>query len=418
LENKPMSQEEKKETFAEKYKIIKEIGRGTEGIIYLAQDLKNDRNVAVKQINIKNEQNLQTVLKEIETVMSLDHENIIKYFEYFKNINIDEFTLDEQVEIYLVMELCDFTLDEVIQQKRQNLQVFETQFLQDLIMQICSSLKEIHSKNIIHRDVKPMNIMIQKKSEEKWIIKLVDFGLAIKEGQGTGEEFVGTPLYVAPEITEHLSDKVDVYSFGVMLYELLTLRRPEQLLTDMTNIKLHQQLVKKLLEGYDTYFVEIVTMTISSSHKKRSNSKAVFNFVKRMKSTLTDGPVIDKESFEDLIHLDAETVLEGLKGDTQIIKDFMKDIQTKKRIEDKEEKKVLSHSQSEITIPTSTGGVTGIGSSSTGNITTSTSSMNMTKSNNTSPNSSTTSVIPVVSDSPRTKRRSIVGKVFKIFNIK
>jgi hypothetical protein len=111
-------------------------------------------------------------------------------------------------------------------------------------------------------------------------------------------------------------------------------------------------------------------------------------------------------------------VLEGLKGDTQIIKDFMKDIQTKKRIEDKEEKKVLSHSQSEITIPTSTGGVTGIGSSSTGNITTSTSSMNMTKSNNTSPNSSTTSVIPVVSDSPRTKRRSIVGKVFKIFNIK
>jgi serine/threonine protein kinase len=316
-------------------------------------------------------------------------------------------------------------LDEIIQQKRQNLQVFDTLFLQDLIMQICSSLKEIHSKNIIHRDVKPMNLMIQKKSEEKWIVKLVDFGLAIKEGEGgTGEVFVGTPLYVAPEITEHLSDKVDVYSFGVMLYELLTLRRPEQLLIDMTNIKLHQQLVKKLLEGYDTYFVgkkinsylkEIVTMTISSSHKKRSNSKAVFNFVKRMKSTLTDGPVIDKESFENLLNLDAETVLESLKGDTQIIKDFMKDIQTKKRIEDKEEKKVLSHSQSELTIPTTiTMGGSGTGSSSTGNMIQSSSGKN------TSPSEKNLSATTGSSstESPRTKRRSIVGKVLKIFNIK
>eukprot|EP01080_Neovahlkampfia_damariscottae_P000189 gene189-4435_t len=399
---------EKKEEFTDKYNIIKEIGRGTEGIIYLTEDLKNNRKVAVKQILIKDEENLKVVLKEIEMVMSLNHINIIKYYEYFKNINVDEFTLDEQIEIYLIMELCDFNLDEIIQQKRQTLEVFDSYFLQDIIMQICSSLKEIHQNNIIHRDIKPQNIMIQKESEDKWIIKLVDFGVALNnqtENEQKSQDFVGTPLYVAPEITEHLSDKVDVYSFGVMLYELLTLRRPEQLLTDMTNIKLHQQLVKKLLEGYDTYFVEIVTMTISSSHKKRSNSKSVFNFVKRMAVTLNEGPVINKENFEKLLNLDAEDVLEELKGDTQIIKDFMKDIESKKRIEDKS----LQHSQSDI----------GIGNKSPNTIAMERQTSVYSQNNNSTPTlgvSNTGSSSP--SSDPNVKRKSIVGKVFKIFNIK
>ena len=145
------TEEEEGNKFTDKYNILKEIGRGTEGIIYLTEDLKNNRKVAVKQINIKDENNLKNVLKEIETVMSLEHINIIKYYEYFKNVSIDEFTLDEQIEIYLIMELCDCNLDEIIQQKRQTLEVFDSNFLQDIIMQICSSLKEIHQHNIVHR---------------------------------------------------------------------------------------------------------------------------------------------------------------------------------------------------------------------------------------------------------------------------
>ena len=137
--------------FTEKYKILKEIGAGTEGIIYEALDLKNDRKVAVKQLNLFNENQVEKVLKEIELVQSLNHENIIKYYEYLKHINIDPFTSDEEIEIYIIMELCDFTLDFLIQQKRQNLEIFDTVLLKSLTIQICSALKEIHNLNIIHR---------------------------------------------------------------------------------------------------------------------------------------------------------------------------------------------------------------------------------------------------------------------------
>ena len=137
--------------FTEKYKILKEKGAGTEGIIYEALDLKNDRKVAVKQLNLFNENQVEKVLKEIELVQSLNHENIIKYYEYLKHINIDPFTSDEEIEIYIIMELCDFTLDFLIQQKRQNLEIFDTLLLKSLTIQICSALKEIHNLNIIHR---------------------------------------------------------------------------------------------------------------------------------------------------------------------------------------------------------------------------------------------------------------------------
>jgi eukaryotic-like serine/threonine-protein kinase len=143
------------ESFTDKYKIIREIGSGTEGIIYEALDLKFNRKVAIKQLYIKNEIQLEKVLTEIKIVQSFNHENIVKYFEYMENKTIDEFTGDEQVEIYIIMELCDFTLEFLIQQKRQKLEIYHTKELESLIFQICSALKEIHDKQIIHRDIKP-----------------------------------------------------------------------------------------------------------------------------------------------------------------------------------------------------------------------------------------------------------------------
>eukprot|EP01080_Neovahlkampfia_damariscottae_P008561 gene8561-383_t len=311
--------------FTEKYKILKEIGYGTEGIIYEALDLKKNTKVAVKQLCLFDENQVEKVMKEIELVQSLNHENIIKYYDFMKHINIDPFTDDEQIEIYIIMEICDFTLEYLIQQKRQNLEIIDTILLKSLTSQICSALKEIHSLNIIHRDVKPQNILLMKKDDEL-IVKLSDFGLSVNSDEKLDEDFGGTPLYLAPEIHLNITEKVDVYSFGVMIYEIMTLRRPEQLLSDITNIKLHQQLIKKLLDGYNPFFVEIVQMSISTSYSKRSTSKSIFNFIKRMGSTLEPGPIISEENYKILLDLDAEDALEELKGDTERIKDFMKDI--------------------------------------------------------------------------------------------
>jgi serine/threonine protein kinase len=196
--------------FTDKYKIIREIGSGTEGIIFEALDLKYNKKVAIKQLYIKNEIQLEKVLKEIKIVQSFNHENIVKYFEYMENKTIDEFTGDEQCEIYIIMELCDSTLEFFIQQKRQKLEIFHTKELENLIFQICSALKEIHDKQIIHRDIKPQNILIIKKQDE-FIVKLSDFGLAIFGNSEFKQDFVGTPLYIAPEINENPTDKGSIY---------------------------------------------------------------------------------------------------------------------------------------------------------------------------------------------------------------
>jgi serine/threonine-protein kinase len=186
---------------------------GGMGKVYKAIDVNSKTVVAVKVINpeiLKSDENKKRITDEGRILTSLNHPNIVRVFE-----------IGETEETgYVAMEyLPGGTLYEYI--KNNSPLPFET--IKEYLLQICSGLEEIHSKNIIHRDLKSSNIMIDKNG----IIRIMDFGLskspliATMTSLGTA---LGTLGYVAPEqiTNSNVDNRTDIFSLGVILYELIT----------------------------------------------------------------------------------------------------------------------------------------------------------------------------------------------------
>jgi serine/threonine protein kinase len=324
--------------FTDKYKILKQIGQGTQGVVYLGEEIipqgeteRLPKQVAIKRCVCSNSDMVSEMISEFELVSKFDHPNIIKYHDYFKNTLKDEYTDEETTEIILVMEPCDYGLSNVIKKKMDQKSVFDAQVLENWIKQICSAIKYLHELGCIHRDLKPDNILImtgESTNEMNWTMKLVDFGCASSK-EHPGGKIVGTPLYMAGEVmSENYDERVDCYSFGVLLYEMLTLKSLEHLSRDMDNIKLYQALLGNLLQGYNKFFVEICRMVINRNKDKRSKMRDVFAFIRNMGS-LKPGPVISKTDLDALNEIDVDDLIEQFEGDTKRQKEFIRDMEKK-----------------------------------------------------------------------------------------
>jgi len=198
------------------YKIIKKLGEGGMGIVYLAEDMKLKREVAIKFLPryiSSNEEERKRFEIEAQAAASLNHPNI-------STIHSIEET-DENV--FIVMEYID---GEELKDKIKTgpSPVDETI---NVAIQIAEGLDAAHKKSIVHRDIKSGNIMITKSGK----VKIMDFGLA-KVGQGTLVTKVGTTVgtiaYMSPEQarSESINHRTDIWSMGVILYEMLTGKLP------------------------------------------------------------------------------------------------------------------------------------------------------------------------------------------------
>ena len=199
------------------YKILEKIGEGGMGVIYKAQDTKLKRMVALKflppELTRDSEAKLR-FMQEAQTASALEHNNICNIHE------IDE-TDDGRTFISMAYYEGE-TLKERIE--REPLTVDEAI---NIAIQIAEGLAKAHSKNIIHRDIKPGNIFITKDG----VVKILDFGLAKLKGQGkltkTGTT-IGTVAYMSPEQArgKDVDNRSDIWSLGVVLYEMLTGQLP------------------------------------------------------------------------------------------------------------------------------------------------------------------------------------------------
>jgi serine/threonine-protein kinase len=195
------------------YKIIEKIGGGGMGIVYKAQDLKLDRFVALKFLPphlTSSEEEKQRFIHEAKATSALQHNNICTIHE------IDE-TDDNQV--FISMDYYEGeTLDKRIKDNPQPL----VEAI-DIAIQIVQGLTQAHEMEIVHRDIKPANIMLTNKG----VVKILDFGLAKLSTQTklTKESTtLGTISYMSPEQAKggDVDYRTDIWSLGVILYEMLT----------------------------------------------------------------------------------------------------------------------------------------------------------------------------------------------------
>ena len=197
------------------YKILKKLGEGGMGVVYLAEDTKLERKVAIKFLppHISNDSEERERFKiEAKAAAALNHPNIATIHA------IDEF----EDQIFIVMEYID---------GKELKHVLETGHVPSLsndnvinyAIQIAEGLEAAHKKGIVHRDIKSQNIMITNDGK----VKIMDFGLAKIRGSSQLTKMgttIGTIAYMSPEQTkgEEVDQQTDIWSFGVVLYEMLT----------------------------------------------------------------------------------------------------------------------------------------------------------------------------------------------------
>ena len=207
----------KQTTFFGGYEIIEEIARGGMGIVYKARQLQLNRVVALKVLlagGAASEKEISRFEREAEAAGSLQHPNIVTIYEKGKHDGHHYFTMDF---------IEGKTLQELIKKRKRRKMLIRA------LEKVCRALDHAHSKNIIHRDIKPSNIIMAPNCEPK----ITDFGLAkqldaelVLTESGTT---LGTPFYMAPEQTlgqKDIDGRADIYSVGVILYEILTNRLP------------------------------------------------------------------------------------------------------------------------------------------------------------------------------------------------
>ena len=217
-----------------KYTLLSVLGRGGMGVVYKAHQKSLERSVALKLmmgVEPERENEFQRrFFLEAATAAKLKSPNTITVFDYGST------TLDRDRVYYITMELLDgITLSKLL---AKGVPLPPLRAL-NIAMQMCRSLREAHAAGIVHRDLKPGNIMLGKHGDDDGsdaegdIVKILDFGLAKTKQVGSSQltkagTFLGSPRYVAPEQIEGkpLDGRADIYSFGCVVFRMLTGRVP------------------------------------------------------------------------------------------------------------------------------------------------------------------------------------------------
>lgn len=196
-----------------RYELLEKIGDGGMAVVYKGRDKLLNRYIAIKILRpefCKDATFVENFKRESQAAAGLSHPNIVGVYDVGREGNIN----------YIVMELIDGrTLNEIIEEEAP----MDYRKVIDISKQVASALKVAHKNKIIHRDVKPHNIMITSDG----VVKLADFGIARAVNDATlstGNKIIGSVHYFSPEQARgnYVDERSDIYSLGIVMYEMLT----------------------------------------------------------------------------------------------------------------------------------------------------------------------------------------------------
>ncbi len=197
--------------YIDRFKILNELGRGSQGVVYLASDPRLERNVAIKTLHKRalfNKGKKERLLLEAKTVSKLQHPNIIPLYE----------AGEDKDQLYLVFEYVNgISLKQQLEKSGPYVVHKAIKFM----IQVLDGISSAHEKGIVHRDLSPSNIMIDKNE----LPRIMDFGISVVVGKNDSseKEIAGTPYYMSPEHFSNggLSTQSDLFSLGLIFYEML-----------------------------------------------------------------------------------------------------------------------------------------------------------------------------------------------------
>jgi|SRR6056297_734137 len=270
------------------YKIVEEIAAGGMGRVYKAvhPDLKT--HVILKELSKSSKDFSQRFKREATIMTSLRHDNIAAFNDYFS----------WEGNMYIVMEYVDgIPLSELLQKRNK----IDPHIVLLIMHEVSRGLEYAHGKGVLHRDLKPQNILISKRGE----VKIIDFGIASfreqeEESDATKIELtrtgmvMGTPAYMSPE---HLSDmkkvteRSDIYSLGIIMYEMLTGERPydDTFSTQAFTARMKQQYITpgNISRDIPAFFNRIIRHCLRANASRRYRNVGVLRrklekYIKRL----------------------------------------------------------------------------------------------------------------------------------------
>ncbi|KAL4479473.1 hypothetical protein ABPG72_011795 [Tetrahymena utriculariae] len=266
-----MSKQPKLSEYEQKYKELELIGRGTQGSAMLVECRSDQKRYVSKQVILSNlsEKDQNNAIQELKLLREMKHPNIVKFIESYKEKN----------KVIIIMEYCEYgDLSQMIKQKSAKGELIEESTILQWFIQICSALSFIHSKKVIHRDIKSSNIFLTKSN----CVKIGDFGISkqLENSMDKANTLVGTPYYLSPEICQNkpYTYKSDMWSLGCVIYELCSLKHPFKSNSLMSLVmKIATEKTPKIPQNYSLMTNGFIRSLLQKIPEKRPSAQDILN---------------------------------------------------------------------------------------------------------------------------------------------
>ncbi|OMJ83312.1 hypothetical protein SteCoe_15770 [Stentor coeruleus] len=252
--------------------VVEELGRGTSGVVYKVRHLVNGQFYVVKVIDLSQTSSKKQTqaLKEVEILKQVNHPHIIRYYN----------SLIQNQMLYILTEYASGgDLQKKLNFYKHTRRNIEEGQVWSWAYEICLAIKYLHRHKILHRDIKPMNIFLDKENR----VKIGDLGLSkVLKKQEINTSTVGTPLYLSPEQIRHqpYGFKVDVWGIGCVIYTLCAFEAPftgDSLLTLGQNIAMKSQ--KSLPAKYTPKLVHFINKMLEKNPIDRPSVKEIIDLI-------------------------------------------------------------------------------------------------------------------------------------------